>query len=53
VTAFTESQGGVNKSDVFILHLLIINTTVATWRRYLIFVAEEVRKQVSVEAGES
>ena len=45
VNAYIQSQSGVS-GDPFSLHLLTVNAAAATWRRYLIYLAEEVRKQV-------
>lgn len=37
----------INKTqDPFAIHLLVLNVVVGTWRRYLIYIAEEVRQQV-------
>ena len=40
----TTSQGG--GQDPFAVHLLILNVMLATWRRYLVYIAGEVRQQV-------
>lgn len=46
VNAYSELSPSPRDQDPFVLHLLIVNTVVASWRRYLIYLAEEVRKQV-------
>ena len=39
----------INKTqDPFTIHLLVLNVVVGTWRRYLIYIAEEVRQQVQL-----
>lgn len=38
----------INKAqDPFAIQLLVLNVVVATWRRYLIYIAKKVRQQVS------
>ena len=47
VGQYAEVPKNGSESDPFALHLLIVNIVVATWRRYLIYLAEEVQKQVT------
>jgi hypothetical protein len=34
------------RRDPFEVHVVLLNAAVATWRRYIIYLAEEVRKLV-------
>jgi len=45
ISQYAEVPKNDSESNSFVLHLLIVNIVVATWRRYLIYLAEEVQKQ--------
>jgi hypothetical protein len=47
VSEYADMPKNGSRGDPFALHLLIVNIAVATWRRYLIYLAEEVQKQVT------
>jgi hypothetical protein len=46
VEEYAATLRGPNPSNPFVLHVLLVNIVVATWRRYLIYLAEEIQKQV-------
>jgi hypothetical protein len=44
---FLSSQGCNGTQNPLRIHLILINAAAATWRGYLVYIAEQVRKLVS------